>query len=86
MFNVASAVHGLIDRVISYTLNRGLAHALNAKLEAAIASWQRNGRAAGNQIGAFIHHVNAQRGRGLTGAQADELVDIAEAIVDAINN
>ena len=63
----------------------GLTNALTVKLEAALASWQRGrSNAAVNQIGAFIHEVNAKRGKALTDAQADTLIRMAEIVVQAI--
>jgi probable HAF family extracellular repeat protein len=84
--NVTTAVQQLMTLVLSYGLDRGLTHALNAKLAAALASSQRgNFKATANQLGAFLNQVNAQRGKKLTVAQGDELVGIADAIVRAIN-
>jgi probable HAF family extracellular repeat protein len=83
--SVPSALDQLMAQVISYGLPNGLTHALTAKLEAALASWQRGGsNAAVNQIGAFIHEVNAKRGNALTDAQADTLIRMAEIIVQGI--
>ena len=84
--SVATAVQRLMGQVTAYGLDRGLTNALNAKLNAALASWQRgNSAATGNQLGALIHQVNAQRRKKLTEAQAGELVSIADAIVVAID-
>jgi probable HAF family extracellular repeat protein len=84
--NVTTAVQQLMTLVLSYGLDRGLTHALNAKLAAALASSQRGSfKATANQLGAFLNQVNAQRGKKLTVAQGDELVGIADAIVRAIN-
>ena len=71
----------------SYGLTLGMTNALNVKLRAAIGSWQRGESAnAVNQLAALINQVNAQGGKRLTGAQTDELVDLAEAIITAINS
>lgn len=84
--SVVDAVQRLKDRMVSYGLAPGLTKALNAKLDVTIASWQRgNPTAAGNQLGAFTHQVGAQSGKGLTGAQADELSGTAATIADAID-
>jgi probable HAF family extracellular repeat protein len=82
---VESALDQLISQVTAYGLPKGLTNALTAKLEAALASWQRGrSNAAVNQIGAFIHEVDAKRGKALTDAQADTLIRMAEIVVQAI--
>jgi hypothetical protein len=54
---------------------------LNAFLsQAAGISSAPNPKAKAGKLGAFINHVNAQRGKALTAAQADELIALAEAI------
>jgi probable HAF family extracellular repeat protein len=82
---VESALAKLMDQITAYGLPHGLTNALTVKLEAALASWQRGWRnAAVNELGAFIHQVNAQRNKALTTAQADRLIGMAEQIVQAI--
>jgi probable HAF family extracellular repeat protein len=82
---VESALDQLMAQVTAYGLPNGLTNALTVKLEAALASWQRGrSNAAVNQIGAFIHEVNAKRGKALTDAQADTLIRMAEIVVLAI--
>jgi probable HAF family extracellular repeat protein len=83
--SVPSAFDRLMAQVTAYGLPNGLTHALTVKLEAALASWQRGrSTAAANQIGAFVHEVNAKRGKALTDAEADTLIRIAEVLVQAI--
>jgi hypothetical protein len=82
---VPSALDQLIAQVTAYGLPKGLTQALTAKLEAALASWDRGGsKAAVNEIGAFVHEVNAKRGTALTDARADTLIRMAEIVVQAI--
>jgi probable HAF family extracellular repeat protein len=82
---VESALDQLTAQVAAYGLPKGLTNALTAKLEAALASWQRGrSNAAVNQIGAFIHEVDAKRGKVLTDAQADTLIRMAEIVIQAI--
>jgi probable HAF family extracellular repeat protein len=84
---VPSALDQLIAQVTAFGLPKGLTNALTVKLEAALASWQRGrSNAAVNQIGAFIHEVDAKRGKALTDAQADTLIRIAEIVVQAIRS
>jgi probable HAF family extracellular repeat protein len=84
---VVSAIDKLIQQVAEYGLQDGLTNALTVKLEAALASWQhgRNNTAV-NQIGAFIHQVNAKRGKTLTDAQADTLIRMADEVIQAISS
>jgi probable HAF family extracellular repeat protein len=83
--SVPSALDQLIAQVTAYGLPNGLTHALTVKLEAALASWKRSkSNAAVNEVGAFIHEVNAKRGKALTDAQADTLIRMAEIVVQAI--
>ena len=54
---------------------------LNAFLsQAAEITSAPNGLAKVGKVWAFINHVNAERGKALTAAQADELIELAEAI------
>ena len=85
--DVASDVDRLIDQVTAFGLPDGLTNALDAKLRAAVAGWQRGNRAAvAGQLGAFIHLVSAQRRKALTDEQADSLIGTADAIVAAIKS
>jgi hypothetical protein len=40
----------------------------------------RNAKAKGEKLRAFINHVDSQRGKALTAAQADELIALAQAV------
>jgi uncharacterized membrane protein len=86
-FDVAAAIDRLVDQISAFGLHGGLTNALDAKLRAAAASWQRGNRAAvAGQLGAFVHLVGAQRGKALTDEQADSLIAAANAIVAAIKS
>ena len=77
--DIASRLNRLIDQITAYSLERGLTAMLDVQLDAAIASWDGgNHRTAVNQLETFIRQVNAQRGKALMNAQADELVRIAQ--------
>jgi probable HAF family extracellular repeat protein len=83
---VDSLLNTLIDQVVVYGLPHGPTNAFTAKLQVALASWQR-GRtnAAVHQIGAFIHQVSAKQDKALSAAQADRLIRMAEDVIVAIN-
>ena len=85
--DIAAELRTLLDRVSAYGLHHGLSNALRAKLKAATASWSRGQTAAAfNQLGAFANQVTAQRGKRLTPAQADELLDAVQEIMDRLGN
>ena len=49
-------------------------------------SWERgNANAASHELGAFIDHVNAQRGKKLSEPEADALIAAAQGFVTALH-
>lgn len=76
----------LSDLVISLGLPNGLASSLTAKLgnaDSVLAdSDPNNDQAAVNKLEAFIDQLNAVRGKQITDAEANELIAIAEQIID----
>jgi len=81
----AGAVQSLSALLLSYNLKPSIATSLNGKLQnvatvlAAANAGQRND--AANRLGAFINAVEAQRGKALTDAQADQLKALARRIL-----
>jgi pullulanase-type alpha-1,6-glucosidase len=78
---------GDIDKLqAAGTLSFGQAQSLRAKLNSALRSVQRgNNHAAGNQINAFLHEVEAKVSAGtLTPNQGDDLIAAAQAILDRL--
>lgn len=78
----------LISTVLGLNLDSGFGNSLDRKLQNALDALDRamNGDYA-SAIGimyAFINSVEAQRGKNLTDAQADELTAAAQAIIDAL--
>lgn len=64
-----------------YSTDPGVAHALQAKLDAAEAAETRgNGHAKGGALGAFMNQVRAQSGKALTPAQANVLLTLAKTL------
>jgi probable HAF family extracellular repeat protein len=85
--NVPSAADALTDRLSSSPLERGLANALTNKLRNAVTQWQRgNSAAAANQVRALIAQINAHRGKTLSDAQVEAIVDIAAPLAFALSN
>lgn len=83
------AIQDLIDTVESFNLQQGIENSLDAKLDAALQALEdlndNNDVAAINALEAFINAVEAQRGNKLTDAQADELVEKAQAIISSLS-
>ena len=68
-------------------LNVQVENSLTSTLNAAIASLDReNDNAAANQLDAFINKVEADRGKKISGADADALIRAADAIRDVITS
>ncbi|MBI2907891.1 MAG: hypothetical protein HYX92_09570 [Chloroflexi bacterium] len=62
--------------------NAGVASSLVSKIDAARAAMERaNINAARGQLQAFINQVEAQRGKSITGAAADQLIADAQWII-----
>jgi hypothetical protein len=74
----------LIDRVLAIDAKQGIVKSLDAKLGAvqqALAAANAGNRAdASNTLAAFVNDVDAQAGKGLTGAQASQLIAAAQQI------
>ncbi len=89
-FNPAiAATEALIATIVEMNFHHGISNALDAKLNAVIQVLddvnQNNDVAAINVLVAFIQMVEAQRGKKITNAQADELVAAAQAIIDLLS-
>ena len=78
----------LIDTVAEMNLQQGIDNSLDAKLDAAFNALDdvndNNNVAAINSLNAFKNAVEAQRDNKLNGAQADELIDQADSIIDML--
>ena len=76
---------GLIQKVQDLNLHQGTGNSLVKKLRNAGRSLcdpnPKNDRAAANVLKAFIHEVEAQRGKKIPALDADELIADAEAIL-----
>jgi hypothetical protein len=79
-------VRALIDQVNSFAaggdIDGNMVNSLLSQLQAAQASLERgNLNAASGQLGAFIHHVEAQRGKKISESAAADLISQAQAIL-----
>jgi dipeptidyl aminopeptidase/acylaminoacyl peptidase len=81
----AEAVQDLITKVDGLGLPKGIEQSLLAKLDTAEKKiTQEQYTPARNTLNAFINQVNAQRGKAITETQADELILIAQRIINSI--
>ena len=80
----AAQVSALIARVQTFNLSQGIENSLDTKLQNVLAalSAARGGNASNvcGQMGAFINETQAQSGKKLTVAQADQLIAAAQQI------
>jgi len=81
----AQAIQRLASLVAGYNLQQGIANSLDAKLQnarEALEAANAGQRAdAASKLQAFINAVEAQRGKELTVAQADQLISLATRIL-----
>ncbi len=79
-------IESVIEDIEEMGLNEGIENSLISKLENAQKSLDKGqDNAAVNQLNAFINEVEAQRGKKLTDAQADELIAAAQSIMGNIS-
>jgi len=85
----AQAINDLIGIVKGMNLQQGIENSFDVKLEAVqdalVAANAGVRQDAVNKLEAFINSVEAQRGKALTDAQADELVNYANRIIVALS-
>jgi len=79
----------LAQQVTALNLQQGIEKSLHAKLDTALQiledSNENNDVAATNSLGAFINAVEAQRGKKIFSADADDLVIAAQDIITALS-
>jgi hypothetical protein len=83
-FEAQEAIDDTEDLIVDITdmgIHNGTENSLTSKLENVIKKLEKgNYEAALNQLNAFIREVEAQRGKKITDAEADDLIAAAEAI------
>jgi hypothetical protein len=84
--NPVQLIADLIQDVVILNLQRGIANALDSKLDAVQRALEdvneNNDVAAINALGAFINEVEAQSGDKISEAEADALIEAAQSIID----
>ena len=82
----AEAIQYLAHDINSVNLDHGFANSLDQKLAAATSSLNSgNDKEAKNQLNAFINEVSAQAGKKLTQDQANQLISVAQNIINSIS-
>jgi hypothetical protein len=72
-------------RIRSFGLPHGIENSLRVKLSSAMVSMNAGQpHAARGQVAAFIHQVQAQAGKAISLAEADELINAANLIRDSL--
>ncbi len=86
---IEAVIQKLIDKVMALNLQQGISNSLDVKLDAALNALDdvnvNNDVAAINSLEAFVHAVEAQRGKSITETDADELIADARAIIDHLS-
>lgn len=84
-----SQLSSLIAEILTLNLQRGISNSFDSKLENALAALDRakagDAASAIGMLYAFIQSVSAQSGKSLTADQASELIDSAQAVIDALS-
>jgi len=84
-----AAIEDLAMTVFEMNLQNGIENSLDSKLDAALNALGdanvNNDGAACNSLAAFIGSVEAQRGKKITNAQADQLIASAQQIQTSLN-
>jgi hypothetical protein len=82
------ALEDLSATVANLDMRKGIANSLNAKLDTALGALddlnENNDVAATNALGAFIHFVEAKRGKKIAEEDADMLIQAALNIITAL--
>ena len=87
LMDITTVVNNIIEYIIDLNLNSGNTNALTGKLEDALDKYcDGKVNQAINKLNAFINQVNAFRGNQLTNVEADELIAIAQAMIEAMEN
>jgi hypothetical protein len=85
VLSYGQATNVLLTQVNAAGLEGGLQNSLDSQLLAAMASFDAGNAAAGvNQLGAFVNHVRAQRGKGISADVADALIAFAQRIIRVV--
>ncbi|MFH1726091.1 MAG: hypothetical protein ABII00_15900 [Elusimicrobiota bacterium] len=83
----APTIESIIEEMAGMDLPPQVTAGLLPKLENAIQSREKdNAAAVAGQLGAFINAVEAQRGKKMDSAQADALIEAAEAVLQTISD
>ena len=86
---VEELIAELVNTVISLNLKQGISNAMDRKLDNVLRvledTNENNDVSAINALFAFIYSVEAQRGKGLSDAEAETLITAAQTIIDRLS-
>lgn len=81
-------IEDIVEQIIELNIENNISNAYDAKLDSALTALddnnEKNDGSAVNSMHAFINSVEAQRGKKLTDAQADELIASAQMAIDLL--
>jgi len=90
LLSTTDLISNLVDTVILMNISAGISNALDAKLDSTLKALEdantNNDIAAVNTMYAFCSSVEAQRGKKLTSAQADQLISEANGIIALLDS
>jgi hypothetical protein len=85
VLSYGQATANLLAKVDAAGLDHGTQSSLDSQLQAAIALFNAGDPADGaSQLGAFLNHVSAQRGKHIDAALADTWIAYAQRIITAV--
>ena len=85
VLSYSQATANLQAQVDAAGLAQGLQSSLDSQLQAALADFAAGDTTDGvSQLGAFLHHVSAQRGQQIAAALADAWIACAQRIINAV--
>ena len=80
----------LINGIEGMMLPHGIENSLIVKLDSALEKLEddneKNDEAAVNSLEAFINAVEAQRGKKISGEEADDLIEAVQLVIDILNS
>ena len=81
-------VNDIIQDVLELNISEGISNSLDAKLQSSLGALddlnENNDVSAVNNLYAFINAIQAQRGKKISEADADAMIESAQMIIDLL--